>query len=77
MPFGSSGGLGGGGELPGPSADEIAWGYHGYTSPTHPISETGPRRASGTTTKMTVTVLGGVLVTGSNVKDIDTDRLEP
>jgi len=26
---------------------------------------------------MTVTVLGGVLVTGSNVKDIDTGRLEP
>ena len=46
--------------------------HHRRVLSTHPVAEAGPRCASGTSAEVTVTVLGGVLVTVSNVKVLGT-----
>ena len=67
----------GDGEFPRSPGGEVEGGHQGRALPTRPITEAGPRCASGTPAEMTVTVLGGVLVTNSNIRFSARYKIEP
>ena len=71
MPFGCSWRRDGGG-FPSSPAGKGEGLHQRRVLTAQPVAEAGPRCASGTSAEVTVTVIGGVLVTVSNVKVLGT-----